>query len=97
PVDVAVGSLAMGTTIRLDLLRSAWEMFVDHPLTGGGLFCFGQMYGWYRAPSEQLTTGLFVHNDYLQFLAEGGVLLLVLPVGLLVFTGTRVASTLFNR
>jgi O-antigen ligase len=90
PIDVAVESLGMGATVRLDLLRSAWAIFLDYPLTGVGLFCFGQMYGTYRLPTEQLTAGLFVHNDYLQFLAEGGPFLLVLPVTLLVFASRRI-------
>ena len=81
----AVKSLGMGADIRLDLLHSSWQMYADHPLTGIGLFCFGLMYGGYRDATEQLTAGLFVHNDYAQFLAEGGPLLVALPLLLAAF------------
>ncbi len=47
-------------------------MFAQHPF-GIGVFCFPLLYPSYRSPLEQDTAGLFVHNDYVQFLVEGGV------------------------
>ncbi len=100
-----LASIGAGTSIRMDLIHSGWQMFQDHPLTGVGVFCFSLLYGAYRPLSEQLTAGLFVHNDYVQLLAEGGVLLFLLPLGLL-FAACRasmegcraeVGSTAFER
>jgi len=90
-VQGGVASLGMGGAIRLDLDTAALRMFLDHPLTGVGVFCFPLLYGAYRSPAEQLTAGLFVHNDYVQLLAEGGVLLLAFA---LVIACAAVVATL---
>ena len=51
-------------------------MFAQHPF-GIGVFCFPLLYPSFRSLLEQDTAGLFVHNDYVQFLVEGGVPLLL--------------------
>ena len=66
---------AGGLAIRGELIGAAFAMFEQHPL-GIGVFCFSLLYPGFRTPAEQDTAGLFVHNDYAQFLAEGGVPLL---------------------
>lgn len=68
-----------GLDVRYELVRSAIAMFAQHPF-GIGVFCFSLLYPNYRSPAEQDTAGLFVHNDYVQFLVEGGAPLLVLLV-----------------
>jgi hypothetical protein len=100
PIGNALESVAVGGYVRLALIDSAWRMFLDHPVTGVGVFAFPLLYPAYRLPTEQATAGLFVHNDYVQLLAEGGVFLLVLPV-LLAFGGLAsvvrgVASTVVS-
>lgn len=85
PVDVIAlktESFGAGVDVRFDLMRAGVEMFLDHPVSGVGAFCFSLMYGAYRPLSEQISAGLFVHNDYVQLLAEGGLLLVALPLTL---------------
>ena len=73
---------------RFDMWRSAWEMFLEHPLLGTGLGTFVLRYPALRAPTEASSTGFFAHNDYLQILAELGVLgfiaWFIIPLTLLV-------------
>jgi O-antigen ligase len=59
---------------RFDLWRSAWDMFLEHPLLGTGMGTFTLRYPALRAFSETSSTGFFAHNDYLQLLAELGIL-----------------------
>jgi O-antigen ligase len=58
---------------RAAMRRGAWHMFLDHPLAGTGLGTFQIVYPRY----ETLYDGKIVnhaHNDYLEALAETGVL-----------------------
>ena len=77
-------ALGGGLAVRSELIHSALAMFAQHP-QGIGVFCFSLLYPDYRSLLEQDTAGLFVHNDYVQFLTEGGVPLLIL---LLLFVGS---------
>ena len=77
-----------GLAVRRELIASALSMFVQHPL-GVGVFCFPMLYPRYRSPLEQDTLGLFVHNDYVQFLVEGGVPLLLLLLLFVASVGRR--------
>jgi hypothetical protein len=70
-----------GISTREELLRAALAMFAQHPM-GIGVFCFPLLYPMFRSTLEQETAGLFVHNDYVQLLVEGGAPMLIL---LLVF------------
>lgn len=67
---------------RLLIWRSTWDMYLENPVFGAGLGSFPALYPQHRSPLEGGSTGNFAHNDYLQFLAEGGVPLLAM---LLVF------------
>ena len=96
-VSSRVASLGGGVSVRLDLIDAAWRMFLDHPTTGVGVLCFNLLYGAYRPISEQTTAGLFVHNDYVQLLAEGGMALAVLPVVLGAFAVVRLVQGLRHR
>jgi len=58
---------------RASMRRGAWRIFVDHPVIGTGLGTLQQVY----PPYETLYDGKVVnhaHNDYLEALAETGVL-----------------------
>ena len=82
------GSVSAGLDIRLLMIEAAIRMYADYPWLGTGLLGFGMLYPSYRVPEEQGTAGLFVHNDYVQVLTEGGLpllfclLLFVISVGL---------------
>jgi len=77
-----------GLSVRGELLRSAFTIFGKYPL-GVGVFCFPLLYPSVRSPLEQDTAGLFVHNDYAQFLVEGGVPLLAFLVVFVVLVVRR--------
>ena len=68
-------SLGAGTSVRLLLMDAALSIYRDNPLTGAGVFVFPLVYRTIREPMDNDSYGSFVHNDYLQFLAEGGPLL----------------------
>lgn len=61
---------------RIEMLKSTWHMVQDGPWYGTGPGTYKIRYLMYRSPAEHSTTGDLAHNDYLQFLAEGGPLLL---------------------
>lgn len=63
--------------LRWPLMRSTWEMFLAHPITGAGLGAWPAVYPEFA----RFDNGLFAnqaHCDWLQWLAEGGVPMLVL-------------------
>ena len=74
---------------RLALIGSALQMFPQNPVFGIGIFCFPLLYPAYRSTLDQDTAGLFVHNDYVQFLVEGGVPLFLLLVGFMLWAVGR--------
>ena len=58
---------------RVDIWRATWEMVKDHPLVGTG---FGGY--WIAIPQYHDASGAYTpqqaHNDYLEFLAGGGLI-----------------------
>lgn len=71
---------------RLMMWRSDWNIYKTHPLLGTGLGTFKLYYHSYRNPKEDATAGDLAHDDYLEFLQEGGPLQLafLLATGLCV-------------
>ncbi len=65
-----------GMTVRFGLAGEALALFLERPL-GAGLGVFAAFYSARRPLWDQVTAGRFVHNDYVQFLLEGGPLLLL--------------------
>lgn len=72
-------TIAGGVSVRLTLVESALTMYREHGVAGIGLYIFPLLYRQVRTPADDDTAGLFVHNDYVQLLVEGGPLL-VAPV-----------------
>jgi len=60
---------------RIEMLKSAFHMYRDAPWYGFGLGTYKVLYPMYRSAKELSTSGDLAHNDYLQFLAEGGPIL----------------------
>lgn len=87
-----------GTFIRerSAIYASTIAMIRDQPWYGSGPGTFATLYPKYRNPADQSTSGALVHNDYLQFLLEGGIPLLACLLGTLatillaIFRSTRV-------
>jgi len=58
---------------RLNMDRDALKMFAQKPILGWGLGVFGEIYPQFSSFSSNLPVGM-AHNDYLQVLAEMGLL-----------------------
>ncbi len=78
PSGISIERVGDGVDVRTAMVKAAWEMFREHPFTGVGLAAFRLFYVVQRPEWEQETLGAFVHNDYAQFLAEGGLPLCLL-------------------
>lgn len=83
--------LMMFLKIRIAVHRFAIEMWYNHPIIGVGIGQWVTEYHKYRLPVDhdpvrKYVDGMFVnyaHNDYLQILAETGIVGLVLFLGVL--------------
>jgi len=53
----------------------AWQLFLDNPFVGTGLGTFSVLYPSLR--TEYVSAGKLAHNDYLQLMHEGGLLLAI--------------------
>ena len=62
---------------RLMIWKTSLEIYKEQPVTGIGFGQFKSFYRQSRNPLELESTGEFVHNDYLQFLLEGGIVQLL--------------------
>jgi O-antigen ligase len=69
-IEGGTGDLASG---RIEFWKTAIKIFLDHPIIGVGLDAFGVAYSKY-----DVSSGLFrveqAHNDYLQIMADGGII-----------------------
>ena len=85
---------------RLDYWHAAWNMFSAHPITGVGFERFGEYYFRY-APVVQIVPGQATnnaHNVFMQFLATGGLLIMVPYIFLLgVIAWTAFRGVLASR
>ena len=68
------------TTGRREFWRVALKMFFDHPIIGVGFDAFGVGFSKYD-PSSGLFRVEQAHNDYLQMLADGGIVAFACVVG----------------
>ena len=68
-------------SFRGDFWQAGWLMFLNHPLTGVGLDSYGNWYMHYRTltaatrPGPEVTSTA-AHNLFLDFAANGGILLI---------------------
>lgn len=62
----------ISTVSRMDMWIAEWHMFLAHPFLGTGLGTYFLYYPQFRLPQELSSAGTYGHNDYLQFLVEGG-------------------------
>lgn len=63
--------------------EGAWQVYLEHPLTGTGLGTFKVQYPRHRTEGDLWSLGNYVHNDYIQLLQEGGPLQLLFVVSLI--------------
>lgn len=77
---------------RLRLVKDTLKMFNDYRLTGVGVGNFQYVYPRYQSPEEHIYLVDFAHNDWVQFLAEAGIvgfLLLLVGMGWYLFNTLR--------
>lgn len=74
---------------RIDLWRAAWEVFLEHPLTGVGVANFAWVSPYYSMKAASMIredgSGAVAHNSFLSVLAETGV------IGFLLFSMVQMA------
>jgi hypothetical protein len=75
---------SVGWSQRLAQWQAGIEQYQDYPL-GSGLGTFKVLYPQYRTLGDAYTAGNYVHNDYIQLLAEGGPVLVGFVLLLLSF------------
>lgn len=78
-----------GDSSRMMLYESTWLMIRDHFWLGVGFGGFRMQYPLYRMLEENETGGGWVHNDYLQAWAEGGLPMFLLLAGLWLWIVTK--------
>jgi len=82
---VITGSDTMG--LRYDLWTAAWRMFVEKPITGVGIGVYRWIVPLYSQDLPFLRNrNIWVHNTYIQILAETGI------VGFFLFMGMFVSA-----
>ncbi len=64
----------MTTVSRKFMWIATWHMFLSHPWLGTGIGSYFLNYPAYRLPGELASAGTYAHNDYLEYLAEGGLI-----------------------
>lgn len=77
---------------RLAMIKSGWEMFQDHPLTGVGMDQVKPLYAFYRQDWSTRLRIPHLHNNVMQIMAERGVFGLigyVMLVGMLLAHGWK--------
>jgi O-antigen ligase len=68
------------TSGRSGFWKVAFQIFLSHPILGAGFDAFGVAYSRFD-PSNGLFRVEQAHNDYLQMLADGGVIAFACVVG----------------
>jgi O-antigen ligase len=68
------------TSGRAHFWSIAWRVFLEHPVTGAGYDAFGVAFTRYDTWNGQFRVEQ-VHNDYLQMLADGGIVTFVCVAG----------------
>ncbi|HKZ21974.1 MAG TPA: O-antigen ligase family protein [candidate division Zixibacteria bacterium] len=68
--------------IHLYLVKSAFQMFLSHPLTGVGIGNFGEAYGRYFKPGYEYYNA---HSAFLTILSETGIIGFIIYISFYIF------------
>jgi O-antigen ligase len=87
PLGVRLGTVPLeldrqtadASTLRQSIWRATWEMVKDHPIAGVGFGGYATAIPKYHTASGE-TTPQEAHNDYLELLASGGLIALVICI-----------------
>jgi O-antigen ligase len=66
-------SLEVGEGRRVEMLHGSWRIFLDHPIAGTGLGTLQEVYPLYETLYDRSIVN-HTHNDYVEALAETGVI-----------------------
>ncbi len=91
----SAAEFSSGFGVRLALLDVALDIGSENPFLGIGLFVFPLFYRTIRDGNDPVTAGYFVHNDYVQLFAEGGIVLALLFLILAIYVWVRVLKVFF--
>lgn len=72
-------------SVRMVMWRATGRMILDRPLTGVGAGAWEVDVPLYQEPGEQLETDFYAHNEFLQLLAEYGLVGWLFLMGLLAY------------
>ena len=88
----------VGITDRLAFIDTSRKIIADNFPIGGGLGSFRWLYAGYEDLTHVARTYVnHAHNDYVEFLVEGGVVAVILIAGLAIWWGWRMLSLLRLR
>lgn len=90
------GSQADVTSGRAHFWKIAWQIFLANPILGAGLDAFGVAFTRYDTWNGQYRVEQ-AHNDYLQMLADGGVLGFACVVGFVVILIRKGVTAISRR
>ena len=62
------------TQVRFEIWKTSLEIIKKKPIVGQGFGQFKAVYKRFRTPADDISSGDYAHNDYIQFLLEGGVI-----------------------
>ena len=65
------------TQVRLEIWKTSFEIFKQKPIAGQGFGQFKAAYKRARTPEDNVSSGDYAHNDYIQFVVEGGIIQLL--------------------
>jgi O-antigen ligase len=85
-----------GWSQRLAMWQSALGLYRENPVFGIGPGTYKVHYPRVRTAEDMTNSGNFVHNDYLQFLAEGGPVMLIFLLSLVGWLLVRLVTTIFG-
>lgn len=89
----SIGPRDESLAIRMVMWQATGRMIQAHPLAGVGAGAWESQIPLFQAEGAQLETDYYAHNEYLQLLAEYGLVGWVFLVGLAVWTVRAVNST----
>lgn len=95
PIDVQINMISVEE--RQWFRQAAWNMFKAHPIMGVGYGNYGYVYNEYRpADTPKLDIYVRAHNQYLEILAELGIVGITL-MGLVVFQIIKLAWRVLSQ
>lgn len=97
PRTASVSSAEQSLSVRFTLWKDTLAMISANPITGVGAGAWEVMQPLYQADAAELETDYYVHNEYLQLIAEYGLTGLVFLIAMFGYLLTAAWRTFSNR